>query len=185
MNGNFGFPWQESTNGNKRGEFVYAWRHIVDIFKAAGAENVQFVWCPNVDYTGSPWLPFSSFYPGDDYVGYLGMDGYSGGQANWQPFVNVFGWTYDRLVELSDQKLVMICETGCTEAGGNKAQWLRYALASVSERFPDVSAVVYYNRDCTAAGEGDWRIETSDAATMAWRDGLAWPFYEHGVLPDD
>ena len=43
------FPWSEDANGNRRGEFVQAWRHIHDIFTSVGASNVSWVWCPNVE----------------------------------------------------------------------------------------------------------------------------------------
>ena len=45
MNGNW-YPWSEHANGNRPHEFVRAWRHIHDIFRAAGATNVEWVWSP-------------------------------------------------------------------------------------------------------------------------------------------
>jgi hypothetical protein len=50
MNG-FWFPWSEGVNGNKRGEFVAAWRHVHNIFTEVGTANATWVWCPNVDFT--------------------------------------------------------------------------------------------------------------------------------------
>ena len=45
MNGDW-YPWGAGTNGNTPAEFVSAWRHVHDIFAAAGATNVQWVWSP-------------------------------------------------------------------------------------------------------------------------------------------
>ena len=45
MNGGW-YPWSERSNGNRPHEFVRAWRHIHDIFRAAGATNVEWVWSP-------------------------------------------------------------------------------------------------------------------------------------------
>ena len=45
MNGDW-YPWGAGTNGNTPAEFVRAWRHVHDIFTAAGATNVQWVWSP-------------------------------------------------------------------------------------------------------------------------------------------
>ena len=39
MNGNW-FPWSETRNGNSSGEYVAAWRHVRDIFRAEGVTNV-------------------------------------------------------------------------------------------------------------------------------------------------
>ena len=40
MNGRW-YPWSESTNGNHRGEFVRAWRHVHAIFDRAGSVALQ------------------------------------------------------------------------------------------------------------------------------------------------
>src|SRR5205823_10852101 len=56
MNGDWR-PWSERVNGNHPGDFVAAWRHLHDLFAAAGASNVRWVWSPNVVYPGS--IPLS------------------------------------------------------------------------------------------------------------------------------
>src|SRR6202040_2960061 len=75
MNG-FWFPWAEGVNGNKRGEFVKAWRHVHDIFTSVGATNATWVWCPNVDFTRK-LTPLSSQYPGGRYVDWTCLDGFN------------------------------------------------------------------------------------------------------------
>ena len=45
MNGNW-YPW--GTDQTTAGQFVAAWRHIHDLFAAAGASNVIWVWNPNI-----------------------------------------------------------------------------------------------------------------------------------------
>ena len=55
MNGDW-YPWGRGTNGNTPAEFVKAWRHVHDIFTAAGATNVQWVWRPRVR-GAAPVLP--------------------------------------------------------------------------------------------------------------------------------
>ena len=71
MNGNW-YPWSIGVNGNTAAEYVAAFRHIHDLFVAAGATNVEWVWCPNV-------LPGTSSdmateYPGSNYVNFLGLN---------------------------------------------------------------------------------------------------------------
>ena len=41
MNGTW-YPWSHDPIGYRR-----AWRHVVRVFRAAGAANVRFVWSPN------------------------------------------------------------------------------------------------------------------------------------------
>ena len=71
MNGNW-YPWAEGVNGNGAGDYVAAWRHVHDIFTRAGADNVQWVWNPNVPYYGS--TPLDGLYPGADYVDVVALD---------------------------------------------------------------------------------------------------------------
>ena len=46
MNG-FWYPWSVGVNGNTPETYVAGWRHVVDRFRAAGADNVSFVWSIN------------------------------------------------------------------------------------------------------------------------------------------
>ncbi len=56
-------------------EFIAAWRHVVGVFRAAGATNVQWVWAPGVyAFVQDIW---KLFYPGDAYVDWIGADYYN------------------------------------------------------------------------------------------------------------
>src|SRR6185436_17516550 len=74
MNGNW-YPWDGSHNGANQAAtatYVSAYRHIHDLFAAAGASNVRWVFSPNVDSVpGDPWNQWSNYYPGDGYVDWL------------------------------------------------------------------------------------------------------------------
>ncbi|KEP75814.1 hypothetical protein HR12_22920 [Microbacterium sp. SUBG005] len=74
------YPWNVQTK-TSRSSYIAAWRHIHDIFRETGANNVTWVWCPNVKRASGATanVPLSSFYPGDDYVDWIGLDGYNRG----------------------------------------------------------------------------------------------------------
>ena len=68
-------------------QFVAGWQHVVSLFRAQGATNVSWCWCPNVwglagipEGTAiDPTVPDGSgvnWYPGDSYVDYVALDGY-------------------------------------------------------------------------------------------------------------
>ncbi|HET6919785.1 MAG TPA: glycosyl hydrolase, partial [Jiangellaceae bacterium] len=57
------YPWSEQVNGNGPGEYVAAWRHVVDIFRARQVWNVTWSWSPNMPYVGGTDL--AELYPGD------------------------------------------------------------------------------------------------------------------------
>jgi beta-mannanase len=176
MNGSW-YPWSERANGNRRGEFVRAWRHVVDLVRASGATNVTWVWAPN-EFESYDGIPIRRLYPGDAYADWLGISGFNWGDGQrgslWRSFDKTFSRSYPRVRAISRRKPIMLAEIGSSERGGSKAGWLRDAFAVRIPRMPSVRAVVYWNR----ADEGmDWPIETSRSARAAFRRAIALPHY--------
>jgi len=178
MNGNW-FPWSEGVNGNNPGEFVTAWRHVHDLFAAAGAGNVSWVWCPNVD-PGQSLQSLSSLYPGDAYVDWTGLDGYNWGPdasspREWKSFDQLFSSTYDEIVEgVGSSKPMMIGEVGSSEHGGSKASWIEDMFAQVPADYPQIRALLWFDK---FDDNMDWPIETSGSAAAAFADGVQRPSY--------
>ena len=116
---------------------------------------------------GEPGL--AGCFPGDRFVDLVGMDGYNAGTAadwgGWLSFTDIFGDLYRRLRRLSTRP-VIVCETGCAEQGGNKARWISRAfLEELPQRFPAVTAVVWFNEH----REANWRLDSSPASLEAAR----------------
>ncbi len=177
MNGNW-FPWSESVNGNKAGEFVQAWRHVHAIFTAIGVTNVTWVWSPNVEYPGSTSL--SELYPGDAYVDWTAIDGFNWGSTNhnkWLTFSQVFSPTYKDILKITLTSM-MIAETGCVEQGGNKASWITDTyFIELPKRFTSVKAIVWSDQTTPE----DWRIETSKAAMKAFSKAMHSSLYASNI----
>jgi mannan endo-1,4-beta-mannosidase len=177
MNG-YWYPWAELANNNTSGEFIDAWRHVHEIFAAAGANNVIWVWSPNLD--SATLQPIDSLWPGDEYVDWVGLVGYLGNGIDprvWTPsFDELFGPTLDEVRVFTEQPIV-ITEIGATELGGQKANWIADVLSSINSR-PDIIGLVWFEID----KESDWRIVTSTEATAAFAAGVAGPAW--GFRPD-
>ena len=160
MNGRW-FPWAERANGNRRGEFARAWRHVHAIFARAGARNVRWVWCP---VAGSIQ---ASQYPGRTQVDVLGLAGFNGGTAvfrrQWRSFRVAFGPSLDFLHGLGRRKPIELSEVGSIEQGGSKAAWIHGMFRELRRR-PEVRSVVWFN----VRKEADWRIESSRSAQRAF-----------------
>lgn len=168
MNG-YWYPWAESANGNQDGEYVLAWRHVVDLFEEEGADNVVWVWSPNLS---QPTLtPLVDLWPGDDYVDWVGLVGYLGNGIDpsiWTPtFDELFGPTLEELRAFTDHPIV-ITEIGATEKGGNKAEWITGILDAVAGR-DDVIGLMWFEID----KEADWRIVSSPEAQAAFAEGVS------------
>jgi Glycosyl hydrolase family 26 len=176
MNGSW-FPWgTTSSNQNTPADYVAAWRHIHDLFSMAGAANVTWVWSVNAEYSAT--VPIQKLYPGDGYVDWTSVDGYNKSSATWwHTFRDLFASTYAHLLKIAPSKPIMIAETSSREVGGSKAAWIRDALTQLSQNFPRVNAVVWFNWRIDG---DDWEIESSASSQAAFAAAVASPYYAPG-----
>jgi beta-mannanase len=165
MNGRW-YPWAESANGNRPGQFVSAWRHVHAIFAKAGATNVRWVWSP-VDGDVR-----AEQYPGAAYVDVVGLSGFIAGKSvfgsPWRSFASAFGPSLDAVHALAPAKPVSLTEVAAAQAGGDKAAWITGMFQEIARR-PYIRSLVWFNLD----KEADWRIESSAAAQRAFAAGLS------------
>ncbi|MDP9428939.1 MAG: glycosyl hydrolase [Actinomycetota bacterium] len=174
MNGNW-YPWGAGVNGNEAGQFVQAWRHVHDRFRAAGVTNVKWLWAPNAVYPGG--APLASLYPGDAYVDAVGISNYNWGEAvrdgfatRWHTFGSLFDPSIAELQALT-AKPVWITEVASSSDGGSKAAWLTAMFAELQQR-PEIAGVVWFSQVDQRRGV-DWRIQTEADTAQAWREGFA------------
>lgn len=174
MNGNW-YPWSETVNQNQQGQYVLAWRHVHDIFTQCKVPNVTWVWCPSRVNTGP--YPLSEYYPGDDYVDWIGMDGYnqcdtnSVPQQKWESFTQVFNNLYKKILSINNKKPIMVAEFSSTEYGGSKADWITNALLTeIPDTFQNIHAIVWFN--VNSGKQLDWRIESSTSAKNAFASAI-------------
>lgn len=153
-------PFHEMTNpwyswacryGNTPESFIKAWRHVYRIFQEEGARNVMFVWNP---FMYSDTL----FYPGDDYVDWIGLNIFNYGTAVpggiWLDFRTVTRHFYDRVSQFN--KPIIIGEAGSLDAGGNKKEWYSDMLRSLKiGEFPLIKAIVFFDTPVSRTPQGN------------------------------
>jgi len=170
MNDPYRYPW--GPQNNTKEEFIAAWRHIVDRFRADGATNVLWVWSPHVAY--EYW---ELYYPGAQYVDWVATGALNFGPiaqwSRWWTFAEIFGTHYPALAAFN--KPVMVAEFGSLAVGGDRAQWYRDALADMPRRYPAVRAVLFFNtsNDQTLTYQRvDWSISGDSLALNAVRSAI-------------
>jgi membrane-bound metal-dependent hydrolase YbcI (DUF457 family) len=169
MNGDW-FPW--GTNGNTPHIYKAAWRHLVRIFRSAGADNVEWVWTPNVD--GGDQYPFGGFFPGNRWVDWVGLDGFNWARrGEWQSFTELFGSSYETLARITSRPM-LIAETGSSQSGGDKAAWVSSALRQELPRFSRIRAVVWFSDPVAGV---DFRVNSSPTSRQAFRSAISSPRY--------
>ncbi|MBI1920429.1 MAG: hypothetical protein HYS23_05020 [Geobacter sp.] len=172
MNGNW-YPWCGTVNNNRVEDFITAWRHIRGLCRKAGDDGIKWVWSPYAhSVPDSEENALESYFPGEEEIDRVGLDGYNWGTtrewSKWQEFGEIFGPAYDAVSTLS-RKPVIIAETACAEEGGNKARWIAGMFSDLRERFRRVETVVWFdiNKEC------DWRIVSSGRSQRAFAEAAS------------
>jgi hypothetical protein len=167
MNGDW-YPWGSRVNGNQQADYVRAWRHVHDLFTAAGAENAQWVWSPDAEPGSNP-VALHPLYPGDAYVDYVGLTAY--GHTKSQP-------TADDTLEPALQQIeeisklpVILSEIGAD--GPGKAAWMQ-SLGQLVRSDRRIRGFVWFNTTAQTTGAtGDYVFNDDAADASAFRAMLA------------
>lgn len=140
MNDPYRYPW--GPQNNKPKDFVKAWKHVHDIFKEEGATNIIWVWSPHPSYKY-----FEAFYPGKEYVDYVGLGvlnfGTAASWSQWWSFEDLFGKDYKDLAIFN--KPIMIAEFGSLNVGGNRAKWFADALRDLPTKYPQIKSILFFH----------------------------------------
>jgi hypothetical protein len=140
--------------------FVAAWRHIVTVFRARGAQNVTWLWTINTIHKKTRVPSPQPWWPGGSYVNWIGIDGYFTNSSS--VFASVFGPTIVYVRSLT-HKPILITETSATPASSQPAK--------ITELFGGIRlyrllGFVWFN----SVDRVDWRLNSS-AAIAAFRRG--------------
>jgi mannan endo-1,4-beta-mannosidase len=143
--------------------FVAAWRHIVDVFRHFGADNVTWLWTVNVA-NPAQGVPYPApWWPGRAYVNWVGVDGYFYGPG--QTFGSVFAATIRSVRALSGDP-VLVAETSVVGTSAAQAAKIPNLFRGM-QRF-GVIGMVFFD----ALGTLDWRLHpgpATDALALAAR----------------
>ncbi|MBI5078579.1 hypothetical protein HZB08_00965 [Candidatus Saganbacteria bacterium] len=174
-----GYPWGIVNNDKNPEIYIRAFRHVVDIFKKEKTLNVKWVWAPmNYSFPDEPWNDWTKAYPGDEYVDWVGFDGYNWGTtqswSDWQVLKYLFRDQVRLARKLWPTKPVMIAEFASAEKGGNKAAWIREIPGYLKTSMRDIDAMVWFD----LKKETDWRINSSGMALAAFREIMKYPIFD-------
>lgn len=168
MNG-WWYPWSviQPTPRQVRNRprfFISAWRHIHDVFAAAHATNVIWVWTISRDGTKPGWPGLSAWWPGARYVNWVGMNGYY--RRPGETFDYLYQQQLIRLRTFTSDP-VLITETG---AGPGPVQSRQIAdLFAGVARTKGMLGFVWFDLNA----DKQWNINSNQVAIDAFRAGIA------------
>lgn len=156
------YPWSASAGENTPSDYIDMWRRTHDQLSALGLDDthVQWVWAVNNvdigDYTAE------DYYPGDDYVNWVGMDGFNWGSdynwSSWQSPPQIFENMRQRLNDLAPEKPVAIPEVASTSNNIHgtdnfgKDAWIEQFSQYIKDS--DIRMIAWFNQD----KEADWQV---------------------------
>jgi len=175
MNGNW-YLHSGPRNGNSPAKFIKTWRYVYDIFQKHGADNVGWVWSP---YTRSDpvakWNTLEAYYPGDDYVDWVGVSGY-------------FKRSEDTPEELFDEiyrhytarKPMMITETGIARMDPAVMVGRLKTLPPYLDQRPGICAILWFDTNVHVNGQNqhvDLRIDINKPLLAAYKSMAHLPMF--------
>jgi beta-mannanase len=167
------YPWQGDPESYRA-----AFRHIVALFRDAGATNVQFLW-------SAMWLDSwaASYYPGGDVVDLVGTTVLNHGTAvttpwaQWRTFDELFAGQYGAAAGWG--KPIVLTELATAEQGGDKAAWLREMLTSLPTRYPLVSGLLLLEVESDREWPDiNWSVGSSSESLAVFRELISGPHFK-------
>lgn len=152
------------------------YRYIYSIFEEHNADNVIWVWNPNgKSFPNVKWNSERMYYPGNKYVDVLGLTLYNTGNfyegEKWTEFEELYAPLYANASKEYNMPF-MITEFASARCGGNKEEWTRNMLESISN-YPKIKAAVWWNHaDFDAQGNVSraYYINDTDEMVSIFRD---------------
>lgn len=155
------YPWSIEDSES----WIEFYRHFINIFDEEGIKNVLWIWSPAGNEESS------EYYPGDEYVDYVGLTVL--GNKDWDlqygdyvnSFEDLFAEKYNRVAQF--EKPVIIAELGVAGETDHKSSWLSDAY-EVLDDYPLLEGVIYFN---SLNAENAWMGDTPDwriSPDMLW-----------------
>jgi hypothetical protein len=180
------YVWGGEKNGGADGgpELVkQGWTYLVKKFRELNVDNVRWIWCahePSVLVSLERWNHIRQYWPGDEYVDVLGIDGFNFYPENperadpdFYSFEALFSDMYTQMTALSNKPLFIM--TGTSEFYRNgaiscKADWIRDAFEKIANVYTQIAIMTWLHYQFNE--QIDWRIDSSDASLKAFNDAM-------------
>jgi hypothetical protein len=173
-----GYGDPSSPDGPER--FRDTYRRIIGICREEGAHNITWVFhVNNQDIPEESWNRLEGYYPGDDWIDWLGVSVYGAGtpmDSEWPQFRELMDQVYLRLAALSPSKPIILAEFGVTVGNplGDQAAWAESALTDLTAlRWSRVIGFSWWNEawqnDDNPAHNTNMRLQDNPALAKVFR----------------
>ena len=184
----FDYSHLKYTSVGQEAAFVTAWKRIVDRFRARGATNVGFWWCPS---EGGNRSSADAAYPGDAYVDWVGTDSYNWvfvgedkyatpWKPGWAEFGEIFnyqsgGGSAPRHDTYGPRKPFVVGETGTVWDSNfpqKKGDWFRN-IPAAAKNMEYLTGISFFDIDATPweDSRNNWIVDHATSVPQVY-DGF-------------
>lgn len=182
---NFTGLWNWNPPNITAAQYVSAWQNLYTIFNA-NASNISFFWCPNAIPSGFGIADPTPWFPGVNYVDWVGFDGYTHSGETTTP-ETLFNGIYDVCQTLAPNLPIAIGEMACSATAGGigKTAWVTDFLNTWLPAHPAVKMFIWFNE---AGSPVDPFIEEGPGSTLggasqaAFVSGIANSYYLDNIV---
>jgi hypothetical protein len=167
------YPWGTYSGTNTVAGYAPAFRHLVTLARSRAASRCIFQFCLSRKNGKDRLDPVSAFYPGDDVVDEMVVNGYNRPEYTAPlRFADVFAPNYQAMKQLNATKPFWVGETASTEKFGNKSAWITDMMTTVRTSMV-VDCLTWFDIYIAGTPPRDWPLDTSAAALAAFRTGIS------------
>ncbi len=152
--------WGYNKNGNTAQKFVAAWKHVHGFF--ANAKNVRFgLAYNNTSIPDTKDNAMTNYYPGSEYVDYVGVDGFNFNEENESPTQ-----LFDPIMQELERyhKPIYIFSTGAV-AQNDKAAWIT-AFGEHIKNYKALQGWLWFNSN---GRDGNWLVDSDPSSLQAFQ----------------
>jgi hypothetical protein len=181
------FIWSGDT-----AKYVEKWRLLYNIFKEE-APNIAMVWAPN----WGPTATITSYYPGDEYVDWVGVDMYMGlgtGTTDTRDPRDKISYVYNIYSAAPHNKPIMFPEWAATHAyqnGTTSYTCVDYGIKNtnliygrLSTEFPKMKLVTWFDYDSRSINNSDFSITDNYSIITNYQKAVSDPYYLTAIPQD-
>jgi hypothetical protein len=150
-----------SNNFGTPADYIAAYRHVVDIFRAQGVTNVTWVWQPTAfafRVKPSDRRYYLNWYPGDAYVDNVGFDGYNAGNCfGRHEWSSIASFTDPVLAFVQAHHKTASLQEFAAPPDSRRAAWVQDAHSYLAAHAGIITAAFWFQNGTGSCG---WKLTT-------------------------
>jgi mannan endo-1,4-beta-mannosidase len=176
------YVWGGEKNGGIDGgpELIkQCWKYIVKRFRELKVDNVKWIWCPHepsMHVSRDEWNNIRNYWPGDEYVDLLGIDGFNFYPENPErenpeffSFESLFSEMYVQIASLSPKPIFIMTGTSEFSREGEiscKSDWINNAFEKIRTIYTQITIVCWFHHKYNE--KINWRLDSSEKSIEAF-----------------